>query len=86
MKNILIGVLICFSAFFAKKSYDWKQVADERGWKAEEAYRKVLTLEKDQGKGPAAWIYLAQPVLSAEGKKLSRADLLDMLLAKAIKP
>lgn len=88
MKNILIGVLLCALAYSVNQGYKWKQVADVRGWKADEAYNKVLALEKEQasGQAKAAYSYLSQPVMAVGGKNLSRADLLDLLLSKALKP
>lgn len=84
MRNLVLGIVLALAAYFGYQAHQWKRVADERGWKAEQAYQRLTTLNQTESRAQACFTYLAQPVLNVQGKPLSRGDLLDILLAKAL--
>ena len=74
MKAPLLAVLITLLSLVALRqsyeAYKWKQVADQRGFVAEQA---------------AKYLFAPTDILGADGQPLRRVDILDAILANAVK-
>lgn len=79
MRQFVFGLFVaaCLALAIERshEAYKWKQIADERGWKAEQAIEKATRCDD----------YLFKPVVTVNGQPLNRADLQDIFLSKALK-
>lgn len=77
MKLVLHGLILAFLlALLGERSYAaycWKQEAD-----------RAIRQASQQAADADRWLH--EPILTVQGRPLSRADLLDLVLAKALRP
>ena len=78
MKNIILGSL--FGALLLAFGYDYVQQRQQNVMLRNDLQK----LEASIGQAGQSYSWLSEPVLEAGDKKYSRAQLLDLLLAKAI--
>lgn len=73
VQGLILAVLLVLLGERSYAAYRWKQEAET-----------AIRLANQQASDASHW--LRDPVITVQGKPLSRADLLDILLAKALQP